>query len=170
MNSSRLSRLARAALIGGALLAGGLVSGCAAVVDRHGFLPVDGNAPEVSVGTDTRTTVLTRLGNPSQQSVFDEQIWYYISAVQSQEAFYLPRTTERSVTAIVFDDMDTVAEVRRYGLRDGRIIDYDTRRTPTRGREVTVVEQLLGSVGRAPVALPNQDPNLPGSSGGPRRQ
>jgi outer membrane protein assembly factor BamE (lipoprotein component of BamABCDE complex) len=143
---------------------------CTPVIDRRGFLADEAQKAPFTTGVDTKETVLTRMGNPSQTGVFDEQTWYYISSMQNQTAFYRPRTTERSITAIAFDDADKVASVRTFGLQDGRVIAYDTRRTPTRGREVTFLEQIFGSVGRAPVQLPGQDPNLPTSAGGPRRQ
>jgi outer membrane protein assembly factor BamE (lipoprotein component of BamABCDE complex) len=158
-------RLAIAALIGASAL-----SACTPVVDRRGFLADESQKADFAAGVDTKETVLTRMGNPSQTGVFDEQTWYYISAVQQQTAFYRPKTTERSITAVSFDESDRVAAVRTFGLQDGRVISYDTRRTPTRGREVTFLEQIFGSIGRAPVQLPGADPNLPTSAGGPRRQ
>jgi outer membrane protein assembly factor BamE (lipoprotein component of BamABCDE complex) len=152
------------------VLSVGALGACTPVVDRRGFLADEAQKAPFTTGVDTKETVLTRMGNPSQTGVFDEQTWYYISAIQNQTAFYRPRTTERSITAISFDEGDKVAGVRTYGLQDGRVIAYDTRRTPTRGREVTFLEQIFGSVGRAPVQLPGADPNLPTSAGGPRRQ
>jgi outer membrane protein assembly factor BamE (lipoprotein component of BamABCDE complex) len=143
---------------------------CTPVIDRRGFLADESQKTDFTTGVDTKETVLTRMGNPSQTGVFDEQTWYYISYIQNQTAFYRPRTTERTITAISFDDTDKVAGVRTFGLQDGRVISYDTRRTPTRGREVTFLEQIFGSVGRAPIQLPGADPNLPTSAGGPRRQ
>jgi outer membrane protein assembly factor BamE (lipoprotein component of BamABCDE complex) len=143
---------------------------CTPVVDRRGFLADEAQTAPFAAGVDTKETVLTRMGNPSQTGVFDEQTWYYISSIQNQTAFYRPQTTERKITAISFGEDDKVAAVRTYGLQDGRVIAYDTRRTPTRGREVTFLEQIFGSVGRAPVQLPGTDPNLPSSAGGPRRQ
>jgi outer membrane protein assembly factor BamE (lipoprotein component of BamABCDE complex) len=151
------------------LLGAGALSACTPVVDRRGFLADESQTAPFATGVDSKQTVLTRMGNPSQTGVFDEQTWYYISAVQNQTAFYRPRTTERTITAISFGEDDKVANVRTYGLVDGRLINYDTRRTPTRGREVTFLEQIFGSVGRAPVQLPGADPNLPTSAGGPRR-
>jgi outer membrane protein assembly factor BamE (lipoprotein component of BamABCDE complex) len=162
---SRLMRILAVLAVAAPLVA------CTAVVDRRGFLADDvATGVAAQVGVDTKQTLLSRYGNPSQQGTFDEQTWYYISATQSQTAFYRPRTTARAITAVSFDDGDRVAEVRKYGLQDGRIIAYNDGRTPTRGREVTFLEQLFGSIGRAPVQLPGQDPNLPTSSGGPRRQ
>jgi outer membrane protein assembly factor BamE (lipoprotein component of BamABCDE complex) len=162
--SSRLL-VAFAALIGTSA-----ISACTPVVDRRGFLADESQTAAFAPGVDSKETVLTRMGNPSQTGVFDEQIWYYISSVQNQTAFYRPRTTERSITAISFGEDDKVATVRTFGLQDGRVIAYDTRRTPTRGREVTFLEQIFGSIGRAPVQLPGADPNLPTAAGGQRRQ
>jgi outer membrane protein assembly factor BamE (lipoprotein component of BamABCDE complex) len=153
-----------------ALVGAGTLGACTPVVDRRGFLADESQTTPFAPGVDTKETVLTRMGNPSQTGVFDEQTWYYISSVQNQTAFYRPRTTERSITAISFDEGDKVAGVRTFGLQDGRVIAYDARRTPTRGREVTFLEQIFGSIGRSPVQLPGADPNLPSSAGGPRRQ
>jgi outer membrane protein assembly factor BamE (lipoprotein component of BamABCDE complex) len=164
MEPMRLTKLAALALVA----TGALAAACTPVVDRRGYV-ADDQTPPVQSGVDTKATVLTRMGNPSSVGVFDEQVWYYISSVQSQVAFYLPRTTRRNITAISFNDEDQVSGVRSFTLADGRVIAYDTRRTPTRGREVTFLEQVFGSIGRAPVTLPGQDPNLPTSSGGPRR-
>jgi outer membrane protein assembly factor BamE (lipoprotein component of BamABCDE complex) len=152
------------------LAALGLVlSGCAPITDRRGFLPDEAQTADVAVGTDTKSSVLARLGNPSTIGVFDQQVWYYISATQQQLAYFKPRTTERTVIAITFDEGDAVADVRRFGVADGRVFAFNANETPTRGRELTVLEQLFGNLGRAPVRLPNEDPNLPGSAGGPRR-
>lgn len=160
-------RTARILIIAASLLS---LGACAAVIDRRGFVSDDGQPVAAVVGTDTKQSLIARYGTPTAQGTFDEQVWYYITAVQSQTAFFRPETVERQVVAITFDDNDRVAEVRMYGLADGRVIAYDDRRTPTRGREVTFLEQLFGSVGRSPVQLPGQDPNLPDSAGGPRRQ
>ncbi|GBF57358.1 outer membrane protein assembly factor BamE [Candidatus Phycosocius bacilliformis] len=146
-----------------------LLGACTGVVDRRGFLADESQQAPFQDGVDTKETVLSRMGNPSQTGTFDEQTWYYISAIQKQTAFYKPRTTERTIMAISFDDSDKVASQRKYTLADGRVIAYDNRRTPTRGREVTFLEQIFGSIGRAPVQLPGSDPNLPTSAGGPRR-
>ncbi len=162
---SAKTRFALTVLVGALVL-----TACTPVVDRRGFLADESQSAPFAAGVDTKETVLTRMGNPSQTGVFDEQTWYYISAVQNQTAFYRPRTTERAITAISFGEDDKVAAVRTFSLQDGRVISYDARRTPTRGREVTFLEQIFGSIGRAPVQLPGQDPNLPSSAGGPRRQ
>lgn len=50
--------------------------------------------------------------------------------------------------AITFSDDDKVNNLKYYGLEDGKVISYVNRQTPTRGRELTVIQQLFGNLGR----------------------
>lgn len=154
-----MSKSVRALIIASAALTAGA---CAPQVSRQGFQPVDVLPSEIAVGVDTRDTVAQRLGTPSAVSTFEPNIWYYVS--QTTERYtYLPQSvSQRSVTAIIFDEATgQVTEVRNLSLEDGQRIAYNERETPTRGRELTVLEQLLGNVGRQ--RLPNSDDDLPPS-------
>ncbi|MEC8534314.1 MAG: outer membrane protein assembly factor BamE, partial [Pseudomonadota bacterium] len=67
----------------------------------------------------------------------------------------------RTVTEITFEpNGDKVAAVRTLGLADGEQIAMTSRETPTRGRALTVLEQLLGNVGRG--QLPRTEDDTPG--------
>jgi outer membrane protein assembly factor BamE (lipoprotein component of BamABCDE complex) len=147
-----------------AALALGVAAACAPVQTYSGFLPErnDVEIPDPQVGVDTRSTVQQRFGSPSTTAVFDQTAWYYVSSVQERVAFYNPETTERRVMIVRFDG-DTVAAVEKFGLERGRLVNYNDEVTPTRGRELGFIEQLLGSVGTPPIA-PRED-----DEGGPRR-
>ena len=59
------------------------ISGCNPILRTHGYVPTANNKPqEVNPDTDTKATVLARLGNPSVKTTFDEDLvedtWYYI--------------------------------------------------------------------------------------------
>ncbi len=137
-------------------------SACAPIVGRHGFQPVDVKPEDIVAGTDTKTTVLARLGTPSTTSTFEkDNIWYYISQQSEKYTFNPGQVASRSVTAITFSEADgTVTEVRQLGLDDGQEVAMNDRETPTRGRELTILEQLLGNVGRG--QLPNTERDDPG--------
>jgi len=135
-------------------------SACAPVQTYNGFRPDRNNAeiPDPQVGVDTRATVQQRFGSPSTTAVFDQTTWYYVSSIQERVAFYTPRITERQVMVVRFDG-DVVAGVERFGLERGRIVSYSSDETPTRGRELGVLEQLLGTVGASPLPQPGaEDP------------
>ncbi|MFN4287041.1 MAG: outer membrane protein assembly factor BamE [Brevundimonas sp.] len=141
-----------------ALLAG--LSACAPTVGRHGFQPVDARPTDIVAGTDTRETVLSRLGSPSTVTTFDNDIWYYISQTTERYTYNRPQVSQRQVVAIHFNERDQVSDVRVLGLEDGQSVAMNSRETPTRGRQLTILEQLLGNVGRG--QLPNTEENDPG--------
>ena len=154
---SRLALGLAAALI--ALPVG--LGACAPIKSTHGFQALDVKPTDLKVGEDTKSTVLERLGSPSTRSTFDPNLWFYITQTVNNVAFYKPRVTQREVVAVTFDDAEKVQAVDRLTLKDGKVIAFNGRKTPTRGRELTILEQLLGNVGRGGM-LPNQDENQPG--------
>lgn len=153
-----MSRLSASLLVVAAVAA---TAACAPNVGRHGFQPVDVTPSQIQAGTDTRETVLAQLGSPSAVSTFEDDIWYYISQTTEKYTYNRAEVSAREVTMIRFaDGGDQVIEVRTLGLEDGQDVGMNPRETPTRGREMTVLEQLLGNVGRT--RLPNSDENVPG--------
>ncbi len=163
-----MSRHAALALLAAVTLAGGL-SACSPITSYSGFQAIDSDPKDVKVGTDTKSTVRAKLGSPSVQSTFDPNVWFYVNQIKERVAFRRPQVTARNVTAITFNnDTEMVETVNVYTLKDGKVIAFNDRETPTRGREMTVLEQLLGSVGRGGL-LPQDDEGVPGSRPGDRR-
>jgi outer membrane protein assembly factor BamE (lipoprotein component of BamABCDE complex) len=136
--------MAKAAAL--ALLAGAL-GGCNPVRDSHGFSAVTEDQKNVEVGVDTKSTVLARLGTPSTESAFGETAWYYVSTIQERYAFYMPKTVAREVLMVKFDAEGKVSAVEKYGMERGQVVAYNDERTPTRGRELGIVEQIFGNIG-----------------------
>ena len=145
----------------------GLATACISPVTYyHGYSPDEIAPKEISPGLDTRSSVLAQLGSPSTKSIFDENTWFYVTTLQSQFAYFKPHISSRTITAIKFSEDDVVDEVLEYDETAGEVINYAARETPTRGRELSVLEQLFGNVGR--VALPNTDERTPGNPTGRR--
>jgi outer membrane protein assembly factor BamE (lipoprotein component of BamABCDE complex) len=143
-------------------------SACVPTSTYQGFQAISANPQDVKVGEDTRASVLAKLGTPTATAAFDKNIWFYLAQTSSKTAFYYPKVIRRDVTAISFDkDTQTVTEVDKYGLKDGRVIAYNKRETPTRGREMTILEQLFGSLSTVGT-LPPDENYTPGTHpGGP---
>jgi outer membrane protein assembly factor BamE (lipoprotein component of BamABCDE complex) len=176
---SKRSRLGRLALAG---VAAALVTGCTATRDFHGYVPDQAFPEDVKPAVDTRSTVLARLGTPSTTSMFDnatqalspagkEKLWVYMSSTRELLAFYYPKVVQRSIIAIQFDEDDVVSDVLIYDVDDGRVVDYSSRITPTRGRELGILEQLFGTLGSLRNQLPGmeQDNRQPGDNPGGRQ-
>ncbi|HEY1614880.1 MAG TPA: outer membrane protein assembly factor BamE [Rhizomicrobium sp.] len=143
-----------------------LAVGCVPVTNQRGYLPDPVGESSVKVGTDTETTVQQRLGDPSTRQVFGTDVWYYISSVEKQIAFFDPKIVTRSVFAIRFDKDGKVAKLRHYNLKDGNVIAFETRTTPARGRELTFLQQLFNATPGVPIGNVGQSgQQVPG--GGP---
>jgi outer membrane protein assembly factor BamE (lipoprotein component of BamABCDE complex) len=129
-----------------------LGAACSPVQSHSGFRPDFNNVQiaDPEVGVDTKDTVTARFGTPSTSAVFDQTTWYYVSSVQERFAFYSPRTTDRRVIVVRFDGNNVVSAVEHFGLERGRIVAYNGEKTPTRGRELGVLEQIFGNIGNTP--------------------
>jgi outer membrane protein assembly factor BamE (lipoprotein component of BamABCDE complex) len=142
---------------------------CAPITSYSGFQAIESDPKDVKVAVDTKSTVRGKLGSPSATSTFDPNIWYYMNQVKQRVAFRRPQVVSRNVTAITFNkENEQVESVNNYTLKDGKVIAFNGRETPTRGRELTILEQLLGNVGRGSM-LPRDDETVPGSRPGDRR-
>jgi outer membrane protein assembly factor BamE (lipoprotein component of BamABCDE complex) len=159
--------LSRAALVSCALAAStALISACTPVTSFQGFQAIDAKPQDVQAGVDTRETVRAKLGTPSAVSTFDPDVWFYISQVTENQSFYRQRLIRRDVVAISFNKGgETVAKVDDLTLKDGRVVAFDGHITPTRGRELTIIEQLIGSIGNGQLNNANTGQN-PGSRPG----
>ena len=136
---------------------------CAPITSYSGFQAIESDPKDVKVGTDTKSTVRGKLGSPSATSTFDPNVWFYMNQVKQRVAFRRPTVIARNVTAITFNkENEQVESVNNYTLKDGKVIAFNGRETPTRGRELTILEQLLGNVGRGSM-LPRDDEGVPGN-------
>jgi|GEM_PF-760496 len=139
-----------------------LGTACAPTMTHHGYLAHEAKpSVDIKVG-DTQATVLDKIGAPSQTSVYKPSEWYYIDQVSMKMTYKQPRVTARSVTVVDFDPAtQTVAAVKTLSLADGRILTPNPNKTPTRGRSLTALEQILGTVGHQ--RLDNSQDTNPGN-------
>ena len=141
-NTFRLPCAAAVALVAA------LLAGCAKDIEARGNLPTPEALAKLAPGEQTRQDVQGILGTPATTAVFDSENWYYISAHTTQYAFYPNHELDRTIYVISFDQRGILTGVRKLNLEDGQNIVPEDRTTPTKGREVSLIEQLLGNIGR----------------------
>jgi outer membrane protein assembly factor BamE (lipoprotein component of BamABCDE complex) len=148
--------LRRTALAGLLVLAAGVLANCSPIVDHRGYLPRQGDMQNLQHGM-SKVEVEALLGSPSTTATINlsGDSYYYISSVVEERAFFKPKEVERQVVAIRFNESDQVESFGHYGLEDGRIINFSSRETPTRGRELNILQQLITNAGNVS-PLPQQ--------------
>lgn len=119
----------------------------------HGPIQVHGNEPDpqavtqITPGHSTKADVTGLLGSPTSIATFDANTWYYVSRRMVGSSFSNPTLISQKVYVVQFDDQGVVKDFQTR-LNDAPPIDMITRTTPAPGRELTLMQQLLGNFGR----------------------
>lgn len=132
------------------LLLGSLMSACGSIIDHRGYVMSDDRINQVEMGA-SKEQVRTALGSPSATSTLEGTTgttYYYISSKLEQKLFFEPKITNRRILSIDFDDKETVTNIAKYGLKDGVIFDFISRKTPTRGKKLSFLQQMFGNIGK----------------------
>ena len=145
---ARLHLLGRPGLAGLLMAAAAVLANCTPVVDHRGYLPRQGDMQNLQPGM-SKVEVEALLGSPSTTATINVagDSYYYISSTVEERAFFRPTEVDRQVVAIRFNAGDQVESFAHYGLEDGRVINFSSNETPTRGREMTILQQLLSNAG-----------------------
>ena len=130
------------------LVAGTFLVACAPTQNVRGYFIDDVRISEIKPGVDDKGSILNALGSPSNVSTFGIDTWYYISRKTERLAFFEKKILDQRVVAVKFDDSGIVSEINRYEAEDGRAFAFNERVTPTRGKQLSLVQQLFGNLGR----------------------
>jgi outer membrane protein assembly factor BamE (lipoprotein component of BamABCDE complex) len=125
------------------------VASCAPQINLRGHVPNPESLALIKPGQQTRDQVLDMLGSPTAIGTFEDTRWYYITRKTEQLAFYEPDLIEATIVLVEFDQAGFVKQVAHLSNDQARDIDPVSRTTPTKGRELSVIEQLLGNLGVA---------------------
>jgi len=151
-----MQRLATAALLTAALMG---AAACSPTIARQGFQVMDAAPRDLKIGEDSKSTVMAKLGSPSAVSTFEPNVWFYVSQTTEKYTYHKAKVSARDVTVVTFDPTtELVASVETLDLADARRVSYSDRETPTRGRELTIMEQLLGTIGQGGLPPMDDDP------------
>jgi outer membrane protein assembly factor BamE (lipoprotein component of BamABCDE complex) len=139
-------KISRRAVLSG--LSALFLGACASQVDYRGYIPRADDMKALKVGMN-RGEVEAILGSPSTKgSVFSNQdTFYYISSIVEQKAFFRPQVKDREVLAVRFTE-NKASSFNHYGLEDGKVINVSSRQTPVRGKELSVLQDIFGNLGK----------------------
>lgn len=133
--------------LGIALVALG-VSGCSPLVTNQGHRLDPDALAAIQPGVTSREQVYRQLGSPSAIGTFDRERWHYISQRIEQMSFYQREVTNQDVVTIEFDESGIVSDVRTRDVTAALAVEPSPDATRTLGNELTLLQQLLGNIGR----------------------
>jgi outer membrane protein assembly factor BamE (lipoprotein component of BamABCDE complex) len=120
------------------------LAGCqTAEIYNQGYVVDEQTLSLVPVGS-SREQVLLALGSPSTTATFDTETFYYISQRRVRPvAFMQPRLVDQRILAVYFGQDNRVRQIANYGLQNGVLFDFISRTTPTGGKDVSFLGQIL---------------------------
>jgi outer membrane protein assembly factor BamE (lipoprotein component of BamABCDE complex) len=131
-----LRALATLAILGAPL------GGCFTQTYQHGYVLAEGALEQIPLGA-TQEQVLILLGTPSTVATVSGEVFYYISQRAEQTAFMPQKMIDQRVVAVYFDKNRRVERLANYGMQDGKIFDFVSRKTPTAGQELSYLNYLF---------------------------
>jgi outer membrane protein assembly factor BamE (lipoprotein component of BamABCDE complex) len=125
-----------------------LTASCSPIVDTRGHNEESADLSQIIVGQSRSDDVSALLGSPSAVSSFGDKIWYYITEKKETRGLLAPEIVDQKVTAVTFDENDAVKSIDEVGKGKAKHVDYVEKTTPTEGRTLSAMEQLMGNFGR----------------------
>ncbi len=125
-----------------------VLAACEPTIQQHGQLVDPAALAHVRPGITSREEVQRLLGSPSAVGTFDGRRWYYITQTVEKRSFYDKKLADQRVYEIVFDDRGIVQRIDEKNLQQARAIRPVDDKTPTFGNELSLLQQLLGNIGR----------------------
>jgi len=125
-----------------------ITTGCEERVDVRGNVPDPKLLAELKPGVHKQRDVEQRLGAPSTIATFDNEVWYYISGRVKTVSFFKPELLERNVLTIRFDKKGVIQKIEELDATKQKEIELVERETPTKGKELTFIQQIIGNIGK----------------------
>lgn len=124
------------------------LSGCETRVSKHGMVPTNDELALIKPGLHNRGDVRIILGSPSTIARFSPKAWYYVESQFKKKAIANPSLLARKIVEVQFDDRGFVKKIKSFDSTDEQKIRPVERKTPTGGKQLTIIQQLIGNAGR----------------------
>jgi len=146
------------------LLVAAVSAACSPIIATRGNLVDDDRLGALREGVSRTDDVEAALGTPTAKGTFNPNIWYYIGQRTEKIAFFNPDVVERKIVVFHFDGSGVLRQVEKVDPDSGNEVEVVDRVTPTAGKDMTFLQQLLGNVGRFGGVKKSSGPGVPGGT------
>jgi outer membrane protein assembly factor BamE (lipoprotein component of BamABCDE complex) len=130
-----------------AVLVCAALAGCTGEQFQKGYILPPGALEQIPIGA-SQDQVLLVMGTPTTVATLNGEVFYYISQrAERKLAFMHQQITDQRVIAIYFDKDRRVVRLANYGLKDGKIFDFVSRKTESGGQEISYLAPLFRLLG-----------------------
>ena len=124
------------------------LSSCISHTEYSGYSLEEKKLSELEVNKSSKQQVLEILGNPSTVSSFNNNEWYYISAIKEYTSFFQPKVLEQKSFLLTFNNDDILISINSYDRTQMNKIKFSSEYTMTEGDNLGIIKQFIGNIGR----------------------
>jgi outer membrane protein assembly factor BamE (lipoprotein component of BamABCDE complex) len=112
-----------------------------------GYVPLASDVENLQIGSSTKEEVLSKLGEPLNNSTERSNSIIYVQKRVETFAFLRPRIEDRKVMKLTFNQTSILSGIDYYDEIDGRRIEADEKTVVSAGRKLTFYQQMFGNIG-----------------------
>jgi outer membrane protein assembly factor BamE (lipoprotein component of BamABCDE complex) len=130
------------------------LAGCQSISDLTFSPQTRGNMVDPALlsqlvpGTSTRTDVTSLIGSPTTRATFDDNTWIYIGEVTKPVIGGVLMEKNQKVVVLTFAPSGVLKTITEKTMADAKPVTVVNRATPSPGNDTSLIQQLLGNVGR----------------------
>lgn len=130
------------------ILSAVLLGGCGLETYQSGDLPSRKRLDLMKPGF-TKAQTVDLLGEPSfKNKIGADDFYIYSKVIKKSQMFFEPKEVERDIYVISFNQQGIVTDIQHLTLKDGNKVAFDEEVTRVKGKELSVMEQLIKNFGR----------------------
>lgn len=129
-----------------------LVTGCFNKEYVHGYPEDRTSVEKLQIGVTTKNQALDILGDPSTQSTFNTDTWYYISTEMQAKGFFKPKITDEKVMKLSFKK-DILSEIKFTDNASKQEVVFNKDKSRVGGDNSGVLKDFFHNFGRFNKAL-----------------
>lgn len=138
----------KAAILLSATAIASFAGGCAERIRAHGQFIEQTKIEQVTPGVSTSADIQSLFGPPTASATFDGNVWYYIGQHFAYQSLSQPEVVDREIVIVTFHANEVVDTIDKVVLQGESKVPLVNRETPSSGRTLGLLEQLLGNLGR----------------------
>lgn len=116
--------------------------------ENRGYVTKFSDFSKIKPGESNQQDVLMTLGSPITSSVFGDEQWIYAGEEVTKETFFEPDLKSYESYVISFNKDGIVKKVEKKDKGSLRDVKISGDRTTASGNSLTLMQQLLGNLGR----------------------
>ena len=122
---------------------------CQPRITKHGNFFNPKNIQLIKKTKLSKSEVVEVFGEPTLKSTFSDDVWYYITLVQHEKAYFEIKNLENNILAITFDENQLVKKYKVLTEDDSSEINISyPNEAYNENREVSIIQEFLSIFSR----------------------